>query len=75
MGGKFEVIFGRAASEICNKAWNLGKNSTFDIRLRKTPENLERFGRPQDLPDAGLLTSSQLSGFEAHENYRKFLYV
>jgi hypothetical protein len=29
-----------------------GTNSTFALGSRKTTENLDRFGRSQDLPDA-----------------------
>jgi hypothetical protein len=31
---------------------NLGTNSAFALRPRKTTENLDRVGRSQDLPDA-----------------------
>jgi hypothetical protein len=46
------VPFGRAAWEACSATWNLGTNSAFALGLRKTTENLDRVGRPQDLPDA-----------------------
>jgi hypothetical protein len=38
----FDVNIGRAAWGACSATWNLGTNSAFALRIRKTTENLDR---------------------------------
>jgi uncharacterized protein YbcC (UPF0753/DUF2309 family) len=52
VGESFNVIIGKAAWEACSATWNLDTNSAFTLGPRKTTENLNLFGRSQDLPDA-----------------------
>jgi hypothetical protein len=53
----FVVTIQIAACKACSATWNLGTNSQFALEPRKATENLDRFGRPQDLPDANWLLS------------------
>jgi hypothetical protein len=47
----FDGTIERTASEASSTAWNLSTKSTFVLGPRKTSKNLDRVGRPQDLPD------------------------
>jgi hypothetical protein len=51
-GNIFNVTIGRAAWEACSATWILGTNSAFALGQRKTTENSDQVGRPQDLLDA-----------------------
>jgi hypothetical protein len=48
----FNVAIERAAYKAFSATWNLCTNSAFALGPRKTTENLDRFGRSQDFPDA-----------------------
>jgi hypothetical protein len=48
IGVNVDINVGRAACEASSATWNLGTNSVFSPGLRKTNENLDRFGRAQE---------------------------
>jgi hypothetical protein len=51
----------RAIGEVCSEMWNLGTNSAFAQGLRRTAENPDWIGWPQDLPDANWLLPNGLA--------------